>query len=243
MKFPGGEGFTWKAPDSETEWRLKEENRHLDDENGLRAWDQAEQKKEIGAQGEKISVQGEEIGRLNQLVDHLEIDGLTGVARPEIFKKVLEQTFSLVRNKEKEQREGAEPLKSVSVIALDLDKFKPVNDKHGHAEGDEVLRRIAKIMKASLRETDTLSRIGGDEFAAILPNTSEEDVLRLAEKMRYSIEHEPRLKELGVTASIGVSSSETSTAEDSETLRKEADKASYAVKWNGGNGVEPHRYK
>lgn len=232
MKF-SSERFGWKAPVEDREILkghiedLAKENADLDNENGLREWDQ--------------EIKQKEIGRLEQQVEDLGIDGLTGVQRREIFKNGLNRVFSMVRNEEKEQREGAEAPSRVSLIFLDLDKFKQVNDTHGHLTGDEVLKRVARLLKEALRATDILARYGGDEFIVLLSNTNEGNAVTVAEKLQSSIDNDPILKGFGVTASIGVCSSEVSTAEDSETFIRHADEAAYVAKREGGNRVKVYK--
>ncbi|WP_175105025.1 diguanylate cyclase [Pararobbsia alpina] len=126
-----------------------------------------------------------------------------------------------------------------ALLFVDIDGFKPVNDRHGHAVGDMLLQRIGKRMKQCLRESDTIARIGGDEFVAILPAVNEaEDAVSIAEKLRQSIE-EPFAVEnciLGVSASIGVAIYPDDGL-DEKTLQVNADHAMYQAKSHGGNAV------
>lgn len=212
---------------SDAEWDLEEKLRHADDENGLRELDQ--------------KIQQEEIQGLKKQVGILEMDGLTGANRREIFESEFKKIFDLIRNKEDEQRHGVGALKNATLICIDLDKFKRVNDTFGHSVGDEVLQKVSKIMKESLRAMDMLARLGGDEFAVLLPNTNEKNGVMVAEKIRHSIEEDSRLKSLGVTVSVGVCSSEVSTAEDPETFLAHADQTAYVAKRAGGNRVEVYK--
>ncbi|WNC95481.1 diguanylate cyclase (plasmid) [Paraburkholderia sp. FT54] len=126
-----------------------------------------------------------------------------------------------------------------ALLFVDIDGFKPVNDRYGHAVGDMLLQRIGKRMKQCLRESDTIARIGGDEFVAILPVVNEaEDAVSIAEKLRQSIE-EPFAVEsciLGVSASIGVAFYPDDGL-DEQTLQVNADHAMYQAKSRGGNAV------
>jgi diguanylate cyclase (GGDEF)-like protein/PAS domain S-box-containing protein len=126
------------------------------------------------------------------------------------------------------------------LLFVDIDGFKPVNDRYGHAIGDMLLQRIGKRMKQCIRESDTIARIGGDEFVAILPDVNEaEDAISIAEKLRQSIE-EPFAVEnciLEVSASIGVALYPDDGL-DEETLQVNADRAMYKAKKRGGNAVE-----
>src|ERR1700722_13592239 len=125
------------------------------------------------------------------------------------------------------------------LLFVDIDGFKPVNDRYGHAVGDLLLQRIGKRMKQCIRESDTIARIGGDEFVAILPVVAEaEDALSIAEKLRQSID-EPFVVEnciLEVSASIGIAMSPENGL-DEETLQANADHAMYKAKNRGGNAV------
>jgi diguanylate cyclase (GGDEF)-like protein/PAS domain S-box-containing protein len=125
------------------------------------------------------------------------------------------------------------------LLFVDIDEFKPVNDRYGHAIGDMLLQRIGKRMKQCMRESDTIARIGGDEFVAILPDVNEaEDAISIAEKLRQSIE-EPFAVEhciLEVSASIGVAIYPDDGL-DEETLQVRADHAMYKAKNRGGNTV------
>jgi diguanylate cyclase (GGDEF)-like protein len=125
------------------------------------------------------------------------------------------------------------------LLFLDIDGFKPVNDRYGHAMGDMLLQRIGKRMRQCIRESDTIARIGGDEFVAILPVVDEaEDALSIAEKLRQSIE-EPFAVEnciLGVSASIG-GAMYPDDGLDEETSQVNADHAMYKAKNRGGNAV------
>jgi diguanylate cyclase (GGDEF)-like protein/PAS domain S-box-containing protein len=125
------------------------------------------------------------------------------------------------------------------LLFVDIDGFKPVNDRYGHAVGDMLLQRIGKRMKQCIRESDTVARIGGDEFVAIIPDVNEvEDAIAIAEKLRQSIE-EPFAVEhciLEVSASIGVAVYPDDGV-DEQTLQVNADHAMYQAKSRGGNAV------
>jgi diguanylate cyclase (GGDEF)-like protein/PAS domain S-box-containing protein len=126
-----------------------------------------------------------------------------------------------------------------ALLFVDIDGFKPVNDRYGHAVGDMLLQRIGKRMKQCLRELDTIARIGGDEFVAILPVVNEaEDAVSIAERLRQSIE-EPFAVDnrmLAVSASIGVAVY-PDDGSDEQTLQVNADNAMYRAKGRGGNAV------
>lgn len=112
-----------------------------------------------------------------------------------------------------------------AVLLMDLDHFKEINDTRGHHAGDEVLRQVALRLKIALRAQDTPARIGGDEFAAVLPNTDSAGAVRSAQRILRALE--------GIRASIGIAvSPEHGTA--SEELLEHADQAMYGAKHSGG---------
>jgi diguanylate cyclase (GGDEF)-like protein/PAS domain S-box-containing protein len=126
----------------------------------------------------------------------------------------------------------------LSLLMLDLDKFKNVNDAHGHAVGDEVLRVFALRCRAGLRETDIFARLGGEEFAALLVETDEEMAVAVAERMRRTAADEPIITEAGemaVTISIGVAA--LKDKEGMAIFLQRADKGLYEAKAAGRNCV------
>jgi diguanylate cyclase (GGDEF)-like protein len=123
----------------------------------------------------------------------------------------------------------------VSFIAGDLDHFKRVNDEFGHATGDQVLSRVAAVMRSRLRTFELLYRIGGEEFLLVLPGASESDALAMAETLRAALE-EARPCALRVTCSFGVATARGSDVA-LEPLRRASDAALYAAKHGGRNRV------
>jgi diguanylate cyclase (GGDEF)-like protein len=124
----------------------------------------------------------------------------------------------------------------VSVVVGDIDHFKSVNDEHGHAVGDVVLRDVAQAMRANLRTFELLYRLGGEEFLLLLPGANPEEAAELAEKLRFAVEH-LRPEGLMVTCSFGVATSKDSRAVFA-TLLKAGDAALYEAKRRGRNRVE-----
>jgi diguanylate cyclase (GGDEF)-like protein len=123
---------------------------------------------------------------------------------------------------------------------LDLDHFKQVNDDHGHAAGDVVLRHFAERVQDSLRKTDQAGRLGGEEFAILLFGTDHASATEFAERLRDQVaadEAEHDSVKLRVTVSIGVTQLWESDASTDETLAR-ADAALYRAKANGRNRVE-----
>ncbi|MGI8720764.1 MAG: diguanylate cyclase [Geodermatophilaceae bacterium] len=118
----------------------------------------------------------------------------------------------------------------VAVLMADIDSFKAVNDQHGHPAGDTLLRTTAKVLTAALRGGDELYRIGGDEFATVLRDTTAAQALIVAERLRVAAHDE-----LGATISIGVAIAHA--GEPQAALLARADRALYQVKRDGRNGV------
>lgn len=132
------------------------------------------------------------------------------------------------------QRE-ATPL---AVLMIDVDHFKRINDGHGHAVGDQVLRHVARVLAAGLRERDRLGRLGGEEFLAVLPGASVPQAQQVAERMRSAIAGTPLIGPAGevrFTVSIGVAGAQIAEAADALVAR--ADAALYRAKHSGRNAV------
>ncbi len=133
---------------------------------------------------------------------------------------------------------------SVSLIFLDLDNFKNINDTHGHLAGSRTIYEAGAIIRNSVRDFDIASRYGGDEFTVVLPNTSSDGALAVAERIRSDIESQIFLRcmglEISITASLGVASF-PEMAGSKESLIQLADSAMYYVKENGKNGVHVTR--
>jgi diguanylate cyclase (GGDEF)-like protein len=125
--------------------------------------------------------------------------------------------------------------KPLSLIVCDLDHFKAVNDEMGHEEGDVALRRAAGVIAGSVRSVDAVSRIGGEEFAVLLPGASPDEAVAVAERMRTGIGAEFRGYPVGLTASCGIASSERVVDGDPRTLFTAADAALYRAKRAGRN--------
>jgi len=121
-----------------------------------------------------------------------------------------------------------------SVIVLDVDHFKSINDTHGHAVGDAAIRAIADCAARSLRSTDMIFRYGGEEFVVLLSNTDLTGALQVAERLRREVENSRALP-LAMTASLGVAS--LRNQEPGTELLRRADQALYEAKRNGRNRV------
>ncbi len=123
-----------------------------------------------------------------------------------------------------------------SILFMDMDDFKGVNDAYGHVMGDKVLKRVARAIRSSLRGSDIAARYGGDEFAAILPGTPPDGAIRVAERIRRQVETILKEGFPFVTLSIGVAAFPMD-GETSEELMRKADWGMYKAKKAGGNRV------
>ena len=160
-------------------------------------------------------------------------DTLTGAMSRKAFKDGAKREFALAVRHDQD----------LSCIAFDLDHFKSVNDKYGHGAGDDVLKAVVRTCAGQLRQTDSLGRLGGEEFAVLLPQTSAKGAADVAEKLRAAVERlrfsfdgEPA----GVTASFGITSRQRGCP-DFQTLLEQADIATYQAKLDGRNRVVAHR--
>ncbi|MFA6278524.1 MAG: GGDEF domain-containing protein [Candidatus Paceibacterota bacterium] len=172
--------------------------------------------------------------------EQLGIDHLTGLKNRKAFENELEKSLKAIREGGEPQRKKSEPLEEISLIFVDLDNFKQVNDTHGHLEGDNVLKKVAEILATSVREADVVARFGGDEFYVLLPRANEKEGKVVADKIRINLENDDKLTEFNVTASIGVSSADVANPLDPESLIQRADAAAYVAKGNGKNQVVVH---
>jgi two-component system cell cycle response regulator len=169
-------------------------------------------------------------------------DGLTGLKNRRFFDERLHEEFR------RAQRYGD----YLSLIMIDLDHFKQVNDLHGHPAGDAVLREAAALMRASIRDPDICSRYGGEEFAVILPKTHMSGALAVAERVwrelgtkEYAIPPsgsaphgaEDAARTVSITASLGIAFYPSKDITSSELLLRYADQALYEAKKAGRNSI------
>ncbi|MCV2358271.1 PAS domain S-box protein [Paucibacter sp. TC2R-5] len=157
-------------------------------------------------------------------------DHLTGAANRRHFMERLQAEYGRIQRR---------PELCSCVVTLDLDHFKKINDGFGHAAGDAVLRHVTLLMRLGTRPLDVVGRLGGEEFALLLPDTSCEDAQVLAERLRLRIEQNPvqyRQSIILVTVSIGISAILSSDA-NAELALSRSDQAMYAIKEHGRNGV------
>jgi diguanylate cyclase (GGDEF)-like protein len=184
-----------------------------------------------------VATTGILVGLLRDRVGRL-IDGLTAAARTDPLTQLLNRrAFDVLLAWEIERADrGTRP---VSVLLADLDHFKPINDRFGHTAGDVALQRAAAALREVTRRTDTLARIGGEEFAVIAPDSDERSAFVLAERMRCSLRDAFAGEPLPLTISFGVAAMPTH-AGDAEGLVRAADEALYAAKELGRDRTVIH---
>jgi len=168
-------------------------------------------------------------GYIESLIKELkflaEIDTLTGVYNRRKIEEILESEI------ERSRRYG-NPL---SLILIDIDNFKELNDTYGHQTGDRVLKEVARVIRENLRRTDYLGRLGGEEFLVVLPETTPEKARLVAERIRKDIENlDLRVGKLTISAGVtGLKKGDTM-----ESLMNRVDRAMYLAKERGKNRTE-----
>lgn len=158
-------------------------------------------------------------------------DALTGIPNRAVILEAVHREHS------RQLREGG----SFGLILVDLDHFKSINDTRGHLCGDAVLREAASRIMTSVRDYDAVGRYGGEEFLVVVPASTSATALRVAERIRRTIEGKPVVtdaSELSVTASLGVAVSNEDRRTDPDILLQAADEALYRAKRSGRNRCE-----
>lgn len=161
-------------------------------------------------------------GKLSDLKHKANIDGMTGLLNYRRFKEI----FSALTN--------ASP-NNLAVLMADIDHFKGYNDTFGHEEGDEALRKVARILVSCVRSQDIVARYGGEEFSVVLPNADRESAYAIAERIRSQVEKASFSSNSKLTISIGIS---TFPDVPYHQLVTKADEALYLAKRNGRNRIE-----
>lgn len=159
-------------------------------------------------------------------------DSLTGLANRRALFEAMDRLFAIAGA-------AGQPL---SLMIIDVDHFKQVNDRFGHQVGDAVLKQVAETIKQRLRGNDIVGRIGGEEFLAVLPDTPPNGAIRVAEELRQTLAAKPVVKEgheIEVTISIGLYCSERlASTETTDAMIAAADEALYLAKTKGRNRIE-----
>jgi diguanylate cyclase (GGDEF)-like protein len=149
-------------------------------------------------------------------------DELTGLANQRGLYEVVREIPARLR------KEGLD----LTVVYIDVDDLKSVNDRHGHAAGDALIRSVAEVLRGAFRENDTIARVGGDEFAVLITSTSQRDAQTLVDRTNQ------RLAEQGISASIGTASASSADPDfDTNVLLDRADAAMYEAKMIRKSGL------
>ncbi|NYT78331.1 GGDEF domain-containing protein [Alcaligenaceae bacterium] len=162
-------------------------------------------------------------GKINKLSEDVQTDSLTGLSNRRAFDYAIEN--------------WRDDHRAVSLVTADVDHFKRVNDTYGHDMGDEVLRRLSNLMRSCSRSGDLLCRIGGEEFALLLPDTDLTVAGDVAERLRQLVERTPFDPVGNITISLGVAHWPLNVQSIDELLKR-SDEALYRAKRNGRNRVE-----
>lgn len=187
----------------------------------------------------KLENFAQELKEKNKILENLaNIDGLTGIYNHRYFQNSLDNEISRAMRNETE----------ISLLLIDIDKFKKFNDNYGHQVGDFILKEFSKILKDNIRKYDTVARYGGEEFTVILPDTSIDDAIAVAEKLRSAIDDfvfKDLQSNYHITASFGVATARPITDDNfsKNNLINEADTALYDAKEAGRNRVARHTEK
>jgi len=171
----------------------------------------------------------EQINIREQLEILSRTDPLTGLLNRRVFDEITENEFSRYKRNQE----------TYSLLMLDIDHFKKINDKYGHPVGDDVLKSTAESFKSNLRLHDKIARIGGEEFCVFLPDTNKQIAFEVAEKLRETILNTSipsQSGDISITISIGVSEVEN-TDTDHVGILKRADENLYEAKKTGRNRV------
>jgi diguanylate cyclase (GGDEF)-like protein len=158
-------------------------------------------------------------------------DPMTGLFNRNFGEKIVSSEF--VRMKGSRQ--------AYSILLIDIDKFRNVNNNYGHSVGDDVLKFVAKVINKTLRETDIVFRFGGEEFAAILPGTSYREAYAIAERVRLAVATSPHPTAGEIHVSIGVSEAKLDDS-DEDVAILDAGEQLLAAKRGGSNQVAPNRF-
>lgn len=219
--------FTGQLDHYECEARMRHKDGHwvwVWDRGNVVEWDKEGKPLRMSGTHMEVTENVEAREKIKYLANH---DHLTGLCSLRLAQAILHKVFSLAK---RENQQAA-------VLFLDLDGFKEINDTLGHPIGDELLKKVAERLLQDVRASDTVARIGGDEFLVILSGMqSKDDAIEVAQKIIESFNDEFLLEQhrLKVTASIGIAIYPFDGADPDELIRK-ADQAMYAAKNSGKN--------
>jgi diguanylate cyclase (GGDEF)-like protein len=173
----------------------------------------------------------EKVRVLEQLRSAADIDLVTGVHNHRYLQERLRQEIA----------RSARSHAPLAVLMLDLDKFKPVNDRYGHSDGDRVLHNVATTIRAQVRTIDIVARYGGDEFVVLMPDTSDSSAEQVARRVVAGVSHQRHALSDGSHVTVGISAGLAvypSGGRNSAQLLQAADAAMYSAKRDGGRQLE-----
>jgi diguanylate cyclase (GGDEF)-like protein len=171
-----------------------------------------------------------EVAYLRQMVENVQKDALTGIYNKRFFDQALQKGID----------DTAAAQSKLGLIVFDIDFFKKVNDSHGHSAGDHVLKGVTEIVGQQVRASDVFARVGGEEFAIVLPHTALRVAASAAEFIRGSVEmarFEFEGTVIPITLSLGVAERDSAAEETAEALYRRADAKLYEAKRGGRNRV------
>jgi diguanylate cyclase (GGDEF)-like protein len=180
----------------------------------------------------KLKTLQDELKRSNELLKELSnTDPLTRLYNRRYLMENLDREFQRSMRKKE----------NLSLVLLDIDHFKSINDAYGHQQGDVVLAAVAEVAQTGLRRYDIAARYGGEEFILVLPETPLSEGMAVAERLRQAVQEmgfPPPMDNLTVTVSLGVSTYPTEQIDCVDSLIRQADEALYRAKQSGRNRVE-----
>jgi diguanylate cyclase (GGDEF)-like protein len=181
----------------------------------------------LGVIANQVAVSLENAKMYKQMVTMATTDGLTGLLNHRTFQERLADLLG------RAERHGLK----LALILTDIDHFKKVNDTYGHPVGDEVIRRVARVLEGSVRKIDIVARYGGEELAVIIEGADAAGAAQLAERIRLDVAKQSIPSDKGpfsITLSLGIASV-PEDATDKQTLIERADQALYRAKHTGRN--------
>ncbi|MET0405098.1 MAG: diguanylate cyclase [Cystobacter sp.] len=199
-----------------------------------------EKNRELDAKNQALDRANKELDqKREELLNLTRVDGLTSLYNRRYFEERLSEEFA----------RSSRYRSPLSLVMIDIDHFKRLNDTYGHPFGDEVLRAVARAVRGRLREVDFVARYGGEEFIALLPETGPKEALGACERIREAVasvrlNYQPQegdALEVRCTASLGVASVPSPTLPGVEDLKRQADVSLYAAKAAGRNCVRQYK--
>lgn len=165
----------------------------------------------------------------HRLIELVGTDPLTGCLNRRALEMRLRREWRAAKRRDS----------TLAVIAVDLDNFKPINDTHGHPAGDLVLRELADVMRYTVRDTDVIARVGGDEFVILLPDTGWQGAITLAERLRRHVDEGTfgGEQQIPLTISVGIALARGTDDVRAQDLLEEADRSLYRAKTGGRNRI------